>query len=53
VASWDELPRLTKWLVAASAGGAALVGAAAAVSSVASCGPAAQPEPVGGVAVTP
>jgi hypothetical protein len=45
VASWDELPRLTKWLVAASAGGAALVGAAAAVSSVASRGPAARPAP--------
>ena len=29
LASWDELPRLTKWLVAASAGGAAVVGAAA------------------------
>jgi hypothetical protein len=31
-ASWSELPRLTKWLVAASAGGAALAGAAAAVA---------------------
>jgi hypothetical protein len=26
--SWRELPRVTRWLVAASAGGAALVGAA-------------------------
>jgi len=31
-ASWRELPRLTKWLVAASAGGAAAIGAAAAVT---------------------
>ena len=31
-ASWSELPRLTKWLVAASAGGAALAGAAAALT---------------------
>ena len=29
-ASWRELPELTRWLVAASAGGAALVGAAGA-----------------------
>jgi hypothetical protein len=29
-ASWRELPKLTRWLVAASAGGAALVGAAGA-----------------------
>jgi hypothetical protein len=28
VSSWDELPRITRWLVAASAGGAALAGAA-------------------------
>lgn len=28
LASWRELPRLTKWLVVASAGGAALAGAA-------------------------
>ena len=28
VSSWDELPRFTRWLVAASAGGAALAGAA-------------------------
>jgi hypothetical protein len=28
VSSWDELPRITRWLVAASAGGAALTGAA-------------------------
>jgi hypothetical protein len=32
VSSWPELPRLTRWLVAGSAGGAALVGAAAALS---------------------
>ena len=36
LASWDELPRLTKWLVAASAGGAAVVGAAAAVATAVS-----------------
>jgi hypothetical protein len=36
LACWDELPRLTKWLVAASAGGAAVVGAAAAVATVTS-----------------
>jgi hypothetical protein len=35
LASWPELPRITRWLVAASAGGAALTGAAAAVASVA------------------
>jgi len=28
VSSWPELPRVTRWLVAASAGGAALAGAA-------------------------
>ena len=32
VASWPELPRLTRWLVAGSAGGAALAGAAAALA---------------------
>ena len=32
VASWGELPRLTRWLVVASAGGAALAGAAGAVA---------------------
>jgi hypothetical protein len=32
LASWRELPRLTRWLVVASAGGAALTGAAAAVT---------------------
>jgi hypothetical protein len=32
LASWRELPRVTRWLVAASAGGAALVGAAGAVA---------------------
>jgi len=31
LASWPELPRLTRWLVAASAGGAAVTGAAAAL----------------------
>jgi hypothetical protein len=29
-ASWRELPRLTRWLVAASAGGAAIIGTAGA-----------------------
>ncbi len=32
LSSWRELPRATRWLVAASAGGAALVGAAGAVA---------------------
>ena len=36
LASWRELPRTTRWLVAASAGGAALTGAAAALTSVTS-----------------
>ena len=36
VASWRELPRVTRWLVAASAGGAALTGAAAALTSATS-----------------
>jgi hypothetical protein len=31
LASWHELPRVTRWLVAASAGGAALAGAAGAL----------------------
>ncbi len=31
VSSWRELPRFTRWLVAASAGGAALAGAAGAL----------------------
>ena len=31
VSSWPELPRVTRWLVAASAGGAALAGAAGAL----------------------
>jgi len=34
LASWQDLPRVTRWLVAASAGGAALTGAAAALTSV-------------------
>jgi hypothetical protein len=33
LASWRELPRVTRWLVAASAGGAALVGAAGALAA--------------------
>ena len=41
LASWRELPRLTRWLVAASAGGAALTGAAAAVTSATSRVPSA------------
>ncbi len=41
LASWSELPRLTKWLVAASAGAAALTGAAAALTSATSHGSAA------------
>jgi hypothetical protein len=36
LASWRDLPRVTRWLVAASAGGAALTGAAAALTSVTS-----------------
>jgi hypothetical protein len=36
LASWRELPRITRWLVAASAGGAALAGAAAALTSASS-----------------
>jgi len=43
LASWQELPRITRWLVAASAGGAALTGAAAAVTSAASRGSPAAP----------
>ena len=33
LASWRELPRTGRWLVAVSAGGAALVGAAGALTS--------------------
>jgi hypothetical protein len=33
VAAWRRLPRATRWLVAASAGGAAVAGAAGAVAS--------------------
>jgi hypothetical protein len=36
VSSWRELPRVTRWLVAASAGGAALTGAAGALAGTAS-----------------
>jgi hypothetical protein len=39
VASWRELPRLTRWLVAASAGGAAIVGAAGALTAQPETGP--------------
>jgi hypothetical protein len=39
LASWRDLPRVTRWLVAASAGGAALTGAAAALTSVTSPAP--------------
>ena len=41
LASWRELPRMTRWLVAASAGGAALTGAAAALTSATSRTPSA------------
>ncbi len=41
LASWRELPRVTRWLVAASASGAALTGAAAAVTSATSRAPSA------------
>ena len=44
-ASWRDLPRLTRWLVAASAGGAALTGAAAALASVTSRTPSASSGP--------
>ena len=33
-AAWDRLPRTTRWLVAASAGGAAIAGAAGALAAV-------------------
>jgi hypothetical protein len=33
LSSWHELPRVTRWLVAASAGGAALAGAAGALAA--------------------
>jgi len=35
LASWHDLPRVTRWLVVASAGGAALAGAAAALAGAA------------------
>jgi len=41
LASWRDLPRFTRWLVAGSAGGAALTGAAAALTSVTSPAPSA------------
>ncbi len=41
LASWHELPRITRWLVVASAGGAALTGAAAVLSSATSRAPSA------------
>lgn len=34
VAAWSELPRRTRWLVAASAGGAALAGAASVIATL-------------------
>jgi hypothetical protein len=34
VAAWPRLPRVTRWLVAASAGGAAIAGAAGAVAAL-------------------
>ena len=34
LASWPDLPRVTRWLVAASAGGAAVAGAAGALAGV-------------------
>ena len=52
LASWDELPRLTKWLVAASAGGAAVVGAAAAVAAVRGAPDRGRPQPEPGTAVS-
>ena len=41
LASWRELPRMTRWLVAGSAGGAALTGAAAALTLATSGAPSA------------
>ncbi len=41
LASWHELPRITRWLVVALAGGAALTGAAAVLSSATSRAPSA------------
>ena len=41
LASWHELPRITRWLVVALAGGAALTGAAAVLSSATSGDPSA------------
>jgi len=43
LASWRELPRVTRWLVVASAGGAALAGAAAVLAGAAGTPGAAQP----------
>jgi hypothetical protein len=37
VAAWPRLPRLTRWLVAASAGGAAVGGAAGALAVLLEC----------------
>jgi hypothetical protein len=36
LASWHDLPRVSRWLVVASAGGAALAGAAGALATLAS-----------------
>jgi hypothetical protein len=41
VASWRELPRVTRWLVVATAGGAALTGAAAVLTTATSRVPSA------------
>jgi hypothetical protein len=38
LAAWRDLPRLTRWLVVASAGGAALAGAAGALATLADQG---------------
>ena len=34
IAAWDRLPRVTRWLVAATAGGAAVAGAAGALAAL-------------------
>jgi hypothetical protein len=38
-AAWPRLPRFTRWLVAASAGGAAVAGAAGAIAAFQECTP--------------
>ncbi len=42
-AAWRRLPRATRWLVAASAGGAAVAGAAGAIAAFQECTPQASP----------